>query len=122
MATVIRMKRGGRTHAPYYRVVVVDSRAKATGRVIEELGIYHPCARPEPLVEVDEDKALKWLALGACPSTTVRNILSKKGIIAKFAGGRSASAAGAEVPAQEVPAQEEVPTPEAAVEEAPTGE
>ncbi len=92
MATVIRLKRGGRTHAPYYRVVVMDSRAKLTGRVIEELGVYHPCARPEPRVEVKEDRALDWLSKGARPSDTVRSILSKKGIMAKHAAGAAASA------------------------------
>ena len=92
MPTVIRLKRGGRTHAPYYRVVVMDSRAKLTGRVIEELGIYHPCARPEPRTEVKEDRALEWLSKGAQPSDTVRSIFSKKGIMAKHAAGTAASA------------------------------
>jgi len=85
MATVIRLKRGGRTHSPYYRVVVTDSRGKITGRVIDELGFYHPCARPEPKVEVNEEAALSWLSKGARPSDTVRKILSKKGIMTRFA-------------------------------------
>ena len=95
MATVIRLKRGGRTHAPYYRLVVMDSRGKMTGRVIEELGIYHPCARPEPLTEVKEDRALDWLSKGARPSDTVRSIFSKKGIMAKHAAGAASSAPAA---------------------------
>ncbi len=93
MATVIRMKRGGRTHAPYYRVVVMDSRGKDTGRVIEELGIYHPCARPEPRVEVDGDKALAWLGKGAQPSPTVRNIFSKLGLMKQYAESKQKVAA-----------------------------
>lgn len=88
MATTIRLKRGGRTHEPYYRVVVVDSRAKATGRVIEEVGYYHPCARPEPKTEINEDATLSWLRKGAQPSATARDLLSKKGIMAKFAAER----------------------------------
>lgn len=88
MATVIRLKRGGRTHDPYYRVVVTDSRKKLTGRVIEEIGVYQPCARPEPVVEVDAKRALAWLREGAQPSDTARNILSKKGIMAAFAEGK----------------------------------
>lgn len=100
MATVIRMKRGGRTHTPYYRVVVVDSRDKLTGRVIEELGVYQPCARPEPKVEVDEERTLSWLAKGAQPSDTVRSILRKMGIMSKHAQARqsktTAEAASAE--------------------------
>jgi small subunit ribosomal protein S16 len=99
------MKRGGRTHAPYYRIVVMDSRARSTGRVIDELGVYHPCARPEPRIEVKEDKALDWLLKGAQPSDTARNVLSKQGVMAKAAaakqGGGEAPAAAesAEAPA-----------------------
>ena len=91
MATAIRLKRGGRTHAPYYRVVVMDSRAKVTGRVIEEVGIYHPCARPEPKTEINEEAALAWLRKGAQPSNTIRNLFSKKGIMAKFDAERNTS-------------------------------
>lgn len=105
MATVIRLKRGGRTHDPYYRIVVMDARAKLTGRVIEELGIYHPCSRPEPIVEVKEDRALDWLSKGAQPSDTVRNILSKKGIMAKHAGGGVANAPAVSAPTESAPAE-----------------
>ena len=48
MATVIRLQRGGRTHAPYYRVVVMDSRNRTRGAVVDQIGTYHPCAKPEP--------------------------------------------------------------------------
>lgn len=89
MATVIRMKRGGRSHAPYYRVVVVDSRDKATGRVIEEIGVYHPCAKPAPKTEILEDRALDWLGKGAKPSDTVRNELHRLGVMAKFHASRA---------------------------------
>ena len=92
MATVIRLKRGGRSHAPYYRVVVTDSRKKDTGRVLEEVGVYQPCARPEPIVEVKEDRVLEWLGKGARPSETVKNILKQKGINAKFAAPKAAAA------------------------------
>jgi small subunit ribosomal protein S16 len=87
MATVIRMKRGGRTHAPYYRVVVIDSRNRALGPEIEEIGVYHPCARPKPRVEIDGRKALVWLYKGARPSDTVRNLLSNQGVMKAFADG-----------------------------------
>ena len=99
MPTVIRLKRGGRTHAPYYRVVVMDSRKKDTGRVIEEVGLYHPCARPDPIVEIDEDRVLDWLGKGAQPSQTVRDVLRKKGIMAKFAAGVTAGDASSEATA-----------------------
>ena len=100
MATVIRLKRGGRTHSPYYRLVVVDSRAKTTGRVIEEVGYYHPCARPEPKTEVNEEAVLRWLRKGAQPSATCRNLFSKKGIMTKFADERDASKKTEAVPAE----------------------
>lgn len=85
MATVIRLRRGGRQHAPYYRVVVVDSRRRGQGPIVDQIGVYHPCARPEPKVEIDEQKALEWLKKGARPSDTMRTILSKKGLLAKAA-------------------------------------
>ncbi len=94
MATVIRMKRGGRAHEPYYRVVVVDSRDKATGRVIEEVGVYHPCAKPAPKTEILEDRVLDWLGKGAKPSDTVRNELRRLGVMAKFHTARTAKKKG----------------------------
>ncbi len=95
MATVIRLKRGGRTHAPYYRVVVIDSRSRARGREVDQIGFYHPCARPVPVAEIDQDKALAWLSKGARTTDTVRDVLSKKGILAAFVAGKKADAAGA---------------------------
>jgi len=85
MATVIRLKRGGRTHAPCYRVVVMDSRTRARGRELETIGYYHPCGKPEPVTEVNVERALDWLAKGAQTSDTVRNIFSNKGILAQHA-------------------------------------
>lgn len=99
MSTIIRMKRGGRTHAPYYRMVVCDSRSKATGWVIEQLGVYQPCARPEPVIEVNEERVLDWLSKGAQPSDTVRNVLSRKGILAKFAELKQGKGASKQEPA-----------------------
>lgn len=84
MATSIRLKRGGRTHEPYYTVVVTDSRSKQTGRVIEELGIYHPCAKPAPRVNLNSERALAWLLNGARPSDTVKDLLSNAGVMAQY--------------------------------------
>lgn len=92
MATVIRLKRGGRSHAPYYRVVVCDARNRLRGRVLDEIGLYHPCARPEPRVEIDKEKALSWLAKGAQPSATTRSVLSKHGVLSAFDAGAGVSA------------------------------
>ncbi len=89
MATVIRLKRGGRAHAPYYRMVVVDSRSKTTGRVIEEVGVYHPMAKPAPKTEIQEERILDWLGKGARPSDTVRNELHRLGVMAKFHATRA---------------------------------
>jgi len=88
VATVIRLQRGGRTHAPYYRVVVMDSRNRTRGAVVEQIGTYHPCARPEPKSEIDADRALAWLSKGAQPSETVRAVLTKKGIMAQVAAAK----------------------------------
>lgn len=94
MATVIRLQRGGRTRAPHYRVVVMDSRRRSRGRVLDTIGVYDPCGRPEPRVEIDREKVFDWLSKGAQPSDTVRNILSANGILEAFAG----RAAQAEAP------------------------
>lgn len=93
MATVIRMKRGGRTHAPYYRVVVIDSRSRARGREVDVIGFYHPCASPAPAAEVDTEKALTWLARGARPSDTVKDVFTKKGIMAAHVARKPVAAA-----------------------------
>ena len=81
MPTVIRCKRGGRTHSPYYRLVVMDSRTRRGGKEVDTLGVYHPCARPEPICRVDAGKALDWLRHGAQMSDTARSILSRLGVL-----------------------------------------
>lgn len=103
MATAIRLKRGGRTHAPYYRVVVMDSRTRARGREVDVIGYHQPCARPDPVTEIDGEKALKWLSSGARPSDTVRDILSRKGILKAFVTGEPLP----KPPEPEVPAEPE---------------
>jgi len=82
MAVRIRLKRMGQKKAPFYRVVVSDSRSPRDGRFIEEIGTYNPVTQPAQ-VNIDEDKAVKWLQTGAQPSDTVRNLFSKQGILAK---------------------------------------
>ncbi|WP_166238026.1 30S ribosomal protein S16 [Paenibacillus turpanensis] len=83
MATRIRLKRMGAHKAPFYRLVVSDSRSPRDGRFIEEIGTYNPVAQPAQ-VNIDEEKALKWLQNGAQASDTVRNLFSKAGILKKF--------------------------------------
>ena len=84
MAVKIRLNRMGAKKNPFYRIVVADSRAPRDGRFIEILGNYDPSQTPA-VVNVDEDKVLDWMNKGAQPTDTVKNLLSKKGIIAKFA-------------------------------------
>ncbi|MAY48353.1 MAG: 30S ribosomal protein S16 [Microbacterium sp.] len=74
MAVKIRLKRLGKIRAPYYRIVVADSRTKRDGRVIEEIGKYHPTEEPS-FIEVDSDRAQYWLGVGAQPTDQVRAIL-----------------------------------------------
>ena len=85
MAVKIRLKRMGKIRAPYYRVVVVDSRKKRDGRVIEEIGKYHPKEEPS-LIEVTSDRAQYWLGVGAQPTEAVEAILKVTGDWQKFKG------------------------------------
>ncbi|HET6474919.1 MAG TPA: 30S ribosomal protein S16 [Thermoleophilia bacterium] len=75
----MRLTRVGSTKNPIYRIVVVDSRARRDGRAIETIGQYNPQMNPS-LIEIDADKARKWLGEGAQPSRTVKKLLSIKGI------------------------------------------
>ena len=83
MAVKIRLKRMGAKKSPFYRIVVADSRSPRDGRFIETVGTYNPLANPAE-VKIDEELTLKWLQNGAKPSDTVRNLLSKEGIMEKF--------------------------------------
>ena len=83
MAVKIRLRRMGAKKAPFYRIVVADSRTRRDGRAIETLGYINPTTEPAT-VNVDEELALKWLRTGAQPSDTVRNIFSSQGIMKKF--------------------------------------
>ncbi|KSU85047.1 30S ribosomal protein S16 [Fictibacillus enclensis] len=83
MAVKIRLKRMGQKKAPFYRVVVADSRAPRDGRFIEEIGTYNPVANPAE-VKINEEQALKWMLDGAKPSDTVRNLFSNAGLMEKY--------------------------------------
>jgi small subunit ribosomal protein S16 len=82
VAVKIRLKRMGAKKVPFYRVVVSDSRSPRDGRFIEEIGTYNPVTQPAQ-INIDEEKAIKWLQNGAQPSDTVRNLFSKTGILKK---------------------------------------
>jgi len=85
VAVKIRLKRMGKIRQPYYRVVVVDSRKKRDGRVIEEIGKYHPKQEPS-FIEVASERAQYWLGVGAQPSEAVEAILKVTGDWQKFKG------------------------------------
>jgi small subunit ribosomal protein S16 len=85
VAVKIRLKRMGKIRAPFYRIVVADSRTKRDGRVIEEIGKYHPKRDPS-FIEVDSDRAQYWLGVGAQPSEPVMAILKVTGDWQKFKG------------------------------------
>jgi small subunit ribosomal protein S16 len=78
MSASIRLKRFGTKKRPYYRIVVMDSRAPRDGRTIEELGFYHPIEAEEKQISFDADKVKSWIDKGAAVSDTVRGILNKK--------------------------------------------
>ncbi|MDR1257300.1 MAG: 30S ribosomal protein S16 [Spirochaetaceae bacterium] len=80
MSAVIRLKKFGTKKRPFYRIVVMDSRAPRDGRTLEELGYYHPIAAEDRQILVDAEKAVKWLKAGVAPSDTVRKIFNRKGI------------------------------------------
>lgn len=91
MATRIRLRRMGATKRPFYRVVVADQRAPRDGRFIENIGKYHPLEDPS-LIEIDEERALHWLRVGAQPSSQVRNLMVKIGIWDRFVEERPSAA------------------------------
>ena len=80
MAVKIRLRRMGAKKAPYYRVVVADSRYPRDGRFIEEIGSYDPLTDPAT-IKIDAEKAKKWIGNGAQPTDTVKALLKKSGII-----------------------------------------
>ncbi|PWF25727.1 30S ribosomal protein S16 [Ancrocorticia populi] len=85
MAVKIRLKRMGKIRAPFYRVVVVDSRKRRDGAVIEEIGVYQPTENPS-LIKIDSERAQYWLSVGAQPSDTVKQQLKITGDWQKFKG------------------------------------
>jgi len=81
----MRLKRFGRKKRPFYRIVIASSKDPRQGVSIDDIGYYNPLTEPAQ-IQVNEEKALKWLNNGAQPSDTVKNLLSKAGILKKFHG------------------------------------
>ena len=83
MSVRIRLKRIGTKQRPYYRIVVMDSRAPRNGRALEEVGIYHPISPEEQQVELNEERIKAWLSKGAQPSDTVKRLLNQRNIFVR---------------------------------------
>lgn len=83
MAVKIRLQRGGKKKQPVYRIVAADSRYKRDGRFLEKLGQYNPSTDPVT-IDVKEPRVMYWLGVGATPTDTVKNLLSRKGIMLKW--------------------------------------
>jgi small subunit ribosomal protein S16 len=137
VAVKIRLKRLGKIRAPYYRIVVADSRTKRDGRVIEEIGQYHPTQEPS-VIKVDSERAQYWLSVGAQPTEQVAALLKLTGDWGIFKGDKNAVSTvrvkeakvpfvadekkkpvlkpKAEKPAAKVEAAEEAPSADAAAE------
>jgi small subunit ribosomal protein S16 len=105
MSTRIRLRRMGANKRPFYRVVVADQRSPRDGRFIEIIGKYHPLEDPS-LIEIDAERALYWLRVGAQPSNQVRNLMSKVGIWETFVAERPSALKGLKPPKPERPARE----------------
>lgn len=89
MAVKLRLKRMGSKKAPFYRVVAADSRSPRDGRFIETVGTYNPIKEPAE-INIDEEKAMKWLSEGAIPTDTVRDLFRSQGIMEKFHNSKRA--------------------------------
>ena len=89
MAVKLRLKRMGSKAKPFYRIVAADSRSPRDGRFFEVVGTYNP-VKGQEVVTVNEEKAMYWLSNGAIPTDTVRSILSKQGIMKKYAESKKA--------------------------------
>ena len=92
MSVKIRLKRVGKKKAPSYRVVVADARSPRDGRIIENIGWYNPLVEPSA-IKIDEEKALKWLKVGAQPTESVTLLLKRTGIMERFEQMKSSAAA-----------------------------
>jgi small subunit ribosomal protein S16 len=91
MSTRIRLRRMGSKKRPFFRVVVADQRSPRDGRFIENIGKYHPLDDPS-VIEIDQERALHWLRVGAQPSDQVRNLMRKIGIWEEFVKERPSAA------------------------------
>ena len=95
MAVKIRLKRMGKKKTPSYRVVVADARSPRDGRIIENLGWYNPLVEPST-INIDEEKALRWLKNGAQPTESVALLLKRIGVLDRLEQSKTTTPAAAE--------------------------
>ena len=100
MAVKIRLKRVGKKKAPSYRIVVAEASSPRDGRTIEDLGWYNPLVEPSA-IQVDPERALRWLKVGAQPTDSVVSLLKRTGVMERFEQEKAAAqAAKTETPTQ----------------------
>ncbi len=92
MAVKIRLKRVGKKKAPSYRIVVADARSPRDGRFIEDLGWYNPLVEPSA-IQVDSERALRWLKVGAQPTDSVVSLFKRAGVMERFEQDKAAAKA-----------------------------
>jgi small subunit ribosomal protein S16 len=95
MAVKIRLKRVGKKKAPSYRVVIADARSPRDGRIIDNIGWYNPLVEPSA-ININEEKALHWLRVGAQPTESVTLLLKRTGLMERFEQTKSSTAAQTE--------------------------
>ncbi|WP_430867131.1 30S ribosomal protein S16 [Demequina aurantiaca] len=106
MAVKIRLKRFGKKKAPFYRVVVMDGRAKRDGKALEEIGIYHPLNNPS-IIQINSERALYWLSVGAQPSGQVFKLLTLTGDMGIHKGDKDAKST-VQVAGEKVSAEDQI--------------
>lgn len=99
MAVKIRLRRTGKKKAPSYRIVVADARSPRDGRFIEKIGWYNPRVEPS-IINVDADKAIRWLKNGAQPTESVESLLRRAGVMERFNQEKVTAKAQAATPAE----------------------
>ena len=91
MSVKIRLKKFGSKKRPYYRIVVMDSRAPRDGRALEEVGLYHPIEKEEAQLRLNEERIREWIANGAQATGTVKRLLNKNNIFFDRSARKAAS-------------------------------
>jgi small subunit ribosomal protein S16 len=117
MAVAIRLRRTGAKKRPFYRIVVADTAHRRSGQYVDSVGYYNPIVEPAQL-EVDADRAIAWLDRGARPTETVRSLLARAGVLARWRGQQAGAAAEEATPPPATPRRRSAKQQDAGAEEA----